>query len=71
MMLNQGLLRIATMASAILLGSLFEVGPLSAQDLRRPEKLVISYVPGEAIYWDIDVAIEKGFFKDEGFAPES
>jgi hypothetical protein len=28
-------------------------------------------VPGEAIYWDIDVAIEKGFFKDEGFAPES
>ena len=27
-------------------------------------------MPGNAIYWDIDVAIEKGFFKDEGFAPE-
>jgi hypothetical protein len=51
MMLNQGLLRIARMASAILLGSLFVVGPLSAQDLRRPEKLVISYVPDNAIYW--------------------
>jgi ABC-type nitrate/sulfonate/bicarbonate transport system substrate-binding protein len=27
-------------------------------------------VPGNAIYWDIDAAIEKGFFEDEGFAPE-
>src|SRR5579872_1986699 len=45
--------------------------PLCAQGAPpAPEKLVISYVPGNAIYWDIDVAIEKGFFKEAGFAPE-
>jgi NitT/TauT family transport system substrate-binding protein len=40
-------------------------GPLRAQ-----EKLAISFVPGNAVYWDIDVAIEKGFFRDEGFTPD-
>jgi ABC-type nitrate/sulfonate/bicarbonate transport system substrate-binding protein len=34
------------------------------------ERLAISYVPGNAIYWDIDVAIDKGFLRDEGFEPE-
>src|SRR3984893_7885342 len=63
-------LRIAGMAGALLLASLFGAGSLRAQELRPPEKLVNSYVPGNAIYWDIDVAIEKSFFKDEGFAPE-
>ncbi len=63
------LLRIVKMAGAILLAFLLGAGSLRAQDT-RPEKLVISYVPGNAIYWDIDAAIEKDFFKDEGFAPE-
>jgi ABC-type nitrate/sulfonate/bicarbonate transport system substrate-binding protein len=56
-------------AGALLFAALFSAGPLRAQP-RPPEKLVISYVPGNAIYWDIDVAIEKGLFKSEGFAPE-
>jgi len=33
------------------------------------EPLKISFVPGNAVYWDIDTAIEKGFLRDEGFAP--
>jgi ABC-type nitrate/sulfonate/bicarbonate transport system substrate-binding protein len=57
------------LAAAILLAVLLSAGPLRAQGAPT-EKLVISYVPGNAIYWDIDTAIEKGFFKDEGFAPE-
>jgi ABC-type nitrate/sulfonate/bicarbonate transport system substrate-binding protein len=64
------ILRIANrLAGAILLATFLSAGPLYGQGA-SPEKLVISYVPGNAIYWDIDVAIEKGFFKDEGFAPE-
>jgi ABC-type nitrate/sulfonate/bicarbonate transport system substrate-binding protein len=58
------------LAGAVLLTVLLGAGPLRAQDARPQEKLVVSYVPGNAIYWDIDTAIEKGFFKDEGFAPE-
>jgi ABC-type nitrate/sulfonate/bicarbonate transport system substrate-binding protein len=55
------------LAGTVLIAILSGIAPLRAQS---PEKLVVSYVPGNAIYWDIDVAIEKGFFKDEGFAPE-
>jgi hypothetical protein len=62
--------RLAPLLLAALLGAtLSSAGPLRAQ-APSPEKLVISYVPGNAIYWEIDVAIEKGFFKDEAFAPE-
>jgi N-terminal of Par3 and HAL proteins len=42
------------LAGALLLATLGS-GPLRAQ--APPEKLVISYVPGNAIYWDIDAAI--------------
>src|SRR6266700_7378242 len=38
--------------------------PASAQGL---EPLAMSYLPGNAIAWDLDVAMEKGFFKQEGF----
>ncbi len=43
--------------------------------LRRPAAaaglpLVLTYVPSNSAYWDLDVAIEKGFFRDQGFAPE-
>ncbi len=36
----------------------------AAQDI---EPLAMSYVPGNAIAWDLDVAMEKGFFKAERF----
>lgn len=42
----------------------------SATAAQPAEKLAISYLPANAIAWDIDVAIEKGFFAKEGFAPE-
>jgi ABC-type nitrate/sulfonate/bicarbonate transport system substrate-binding protein len=41
----------------------------SAQD-KTLEPLVINYTIPNAIWWNIDVAIDKGFLKDEGFAPE-
>jgi NitT/TauT family transport system substrate-binding protein len=31
------------------------------------EPLAMSYLPGNAIAWDLDVAMDKGFFKAEGF----
>jgi ABC-type nitrate/sulfonate/bicarbonate transport system substrate-binding protein len=31
------------------------------------EKLDFTYVTSNAIYWDLDVGLEKGFFKQEGF----
>lgn len=34
------------------------------------QKTVISFVPGNSIYWNIDVAVEKGLFKEAGFDPE-
>lgn len=34
------------------------------------EKLVLGYPSGNSIYWDLDVAIDKGFLAEEGFAPE-
>lgn len=36
-----------------------------------PEPLAILYVPGNSTGWDIHVAIEKGFFADQGFAAEN
>ena len=35
------------------------------------EPMTIGYVLGNALYWDINVAIEKGFFRDAGFEPQS
>lgn len=34
------------------------------------ERLILGVTLGNSIYWDIDVAIDKGFFRAEGFAPE-
>ena len=36
-----------------------------------PEPLVLSYVATNAAHWDIDAAIDKGFLRQEGFAPEN
>jgi ABC-type nitrate/sulfonate/bicarbonate transport system substrate-binding protein len=38
--------------------------PAAAQEL---EPLAMSYLTGNAIAWDLDVAMDKGFFKAEGF----
>ncbi|HEY4408091.1 MAG TPA: ABC transporter substrate-binding protein [Xanthobacteraceae bacterium] len=38
--------------------------PARAQEI---EPLAMSYLPGNAIAWDLDVAMDKGFFKAEGF----
>lgn len=34
------------------------------------DKLAISYAQANAVYWNLDVAIERGFLRDEGFEPE-
>lgn len=31
------------------------------------EKLDLTYIPSNSIYWDLDVGVDKGFFKAEGF----
>jgi len=31
------------------------------------QKLDLTYIPSNSIYWDLDVGVDKGFFKDEGF----
>jgi ABC-type nitrate/sulfonate/bicarbonate transport system substrate-binding protein len=43
--------------------------PAYAQD-KALEPLLINYTSPNAIWWNIDVAIDKGFLRDEGFAPE-
>jgi len=58
---------IAVLATALMP---FASGAGMAQQPPTTEPLKISFVPGNAIYWDIDTAIERGFFRDEGFAPE-
>jgi ABC-type nitrate/sulfonate/bicarbonate transport system substrate-binding protein len=31
------------------------------------DKLDLTYIPANSVYWDLDVGVEKGFFKEEGF----
>jgi len=35
------------------------------------DKLVLGAAFGNSMYWDLDVGKDKGFFKDEGFVPET
>ncbi len=58
--------RIAAAAPVILAG-LILAGAARAEDKATP--LAIAYAAANAIYWDIDAAIEQGFFRDAGFAP--
>jgi len=46
------------------------IGLARAQD-KAPQPLAINYTLPNAIWWNIDVAIDKGFLKDDGFAPEA
>ena len=50
--------------------ALLLVGPIGVGRAAEPTPLGISYVVGNSIYWDVDTAIDEGFFHDEGFAPE-
>ncbi len=45
------------------------IAPFSARSA-TPDPLVMTYIKANADYWDLGVAIEKGFFAEEGFAPE-
>jgi ABC-type nitrate/sulfonate/bicarbonate transport system substrate-binding protein len=54
------------------IGIAFALGlaaPIAAS-AQEPEPLAISYVPTNSIPWDLNAAIENGFFRDEGFAPK-
>jgi ABC-type nitrate/sulfonate/bicarbonate transport system substrate-binding protein len=44
-------------------------GPLAIDHARAAdlEKLDLTYIPSNSIYWDLDVGVDKGFFKAEGF----
>jgi ABC-type nitrate/sulfonate/bicarbonate transport system substrate-binding protein len=44
-------------------------GPLAATRAHAAEleKLDLTYIPSNSIYWDLDVGVDKGFFKEEGF----
>jgi ABC-type nitrate/sulfonate/bicarbonate transport system substrate-binding protein len=59
--------RMISMTAALLFAAFAAIAsrmPVNAQEL---EPLAMSYLPGNAIAWDLDVAMEKGFFKAEGF----
>ena len=47
---------------------IFAIGAAHAASPADP--LVMTYVQSNADYWDMAVATQKGFFVDEGFAPE-
>ena len=58
-----------SLAAASLLSAIALTLPFTSAAIAQVlEPLAISYVPGNAIAWDLDVAMEKGLFKAEGFA---
>jgi NitT/TauT family transport system substrate-binding protein len=60
--------RIRRRLVVLLLGALaLDVACARAPRAQALEPLAMSYLPGNAIAWDLDVAMEKGFFKAEGF----
>jgi len=56
------------MAAVVLGGAV--CGAASAQE-KTATPLAINYAIPNAIWWSIDVGIDKGFFKDAGFVPEA
>ncbi|MGC1466410.1 MAG: ABC transporter substrate-binding protein [Pseudolabrys sp.] len=60
----------AAAAVATVLGATVIGGAWSGIDGARAaelEKLDLTYIPSNSIYWDLDVGVDKGFFKEEGF----
>jgi ABC-type nitrate/sulfonate/bicarbonate transport system substrate-binding protein len=54
------------------LAGLTALSGVSLPDVARAadERLILGSSPGNSMYWDLDVGIDKGFFKNEGFAAE-
>lgn len=61
--------KFALAVAAIAWVAMLDSHSASAQQ-NKPEPFRLSYIPSNSIYWDLDAAIDKGFFRDEGFAPE-
>jgi ABC-type nitrate/sulfonate/bicarbonate transport system substrate-binding protein len=54
-------------AAPLLVGIALDFPFMSAATAQVLEPLAMSYLTGNAIAWDLDVAMDKGFFKTEGF----
>jgi ABC-type nitrate/sulfonate/bicarbonate transport system substrate-binding protein len=54
-------------AAPLLVGIALDVPFMPAATAQALEPLAMSYLTGNAIAWDLDVAMDKGFFKTEGF----
>jgi ABC-type nitrate/sulfonate/bicarbonate transport system substrate-binding protein len=54
----------AIAAVATVIGGALSNPAARAADL---DKLDLTYIPSNSIYWDLDVGVDKGFFKAEGF----
>jgi ABC-type nitrate/sulfonate/bicarbonate transport system substrate-binding protein len=63
------MLTIHTMVAIAALAASMSVIPPGSAAARAPglQKLDLTYIPSNSIYWDLDVGVDKGFFKDEGF----
>jgi len=55
----------AVAAVAAVVGGAIAAG--SSAQAAELEKLDLTYIPSNSIYWDLDVGVDKGFFKAEGF----
>ena len=66
-MMRSSLGRLLAVA-ALLLGAALPVGTKAAEAGATP--LILGYVNANSVYWDLDVAIDHDFFRNEGFAPE-
>ncbi len=53
-----------------LLAASLTLGALSATAADAPEPLALTYIRSNADYWDLNVAVDKGFLAEEGFKPE-
>lgn len=54
--------------TGLALGVALNAAPSQAQ---TPQPLAINYSIPNAIWWNIDVALDKGFLQDDGFAPDA
>jgi ABC-type nitrate/sulfonate/bicarbonate transport system substrate-binding protein len=61
------MVKFSTVAALVLVLQL--VYPARAQE-GKLDPLIISYPAANAVHWNLDVALDEGFFRDEGFAGE-
>jgi ABC-type nitrate/sulfonate/bicarbonate transport system substrate-binding protein len=58
-----------SLSSAFVLAA-FLMGLAAPARAADPEPLLMTYILSNCDYWDLDVAVQKGFFADEGFKPD-